>query len=146
MSILKSSIWKPAPELAIPDIPALLCDSEDLWLSYALAYRTTKCYAVVQFLDVIDHRLSPINDEGLNRHPCFSAGLQFYAFNEVTGSPETFKWFSLKARHWVITFKDNTLDVIAGDAKVLAHDLTAENPTSALLNFLGKRNHLSSSE
>jgi len=31
------SIWTEAPELAIPDVPALLCDSEDLWL----AYRTT---------------------------------------------------------------------------------------------------------
>ena len=128
----QSSVWKDAPELAIPDLPALLCNSCDLWL----AYRSHRGYAIVQFVEVIDHRLSPINDEGIGKHPYASAGLQFYAFNEITGSAECVQWSVLRARHWAVTFKDNTLDVVARDAKVVARDLQASNPTAALLEFI----------
>src|SRR4051812_40848862 len=68
--------WSEAPALAIPDPPALLSDSSNLWL----AYETTEeprgeVYAIVRFRHVIDHRLSPINDEGLGQHPYAGAGL-----------------------------------------------------------------------
>jgi hypothetical protein len=139
MSSPQSSIWRDAPELAIPDLPVLLCDSEDLWLCYAIAHSDVERYAIVQFIDVIDHRLSPINDEGLGQHPYYKAGLQFYAFNEITGSAEALKWAVLRARHWAVTFKDNTLDVIASDAKVVATDLPASSPSVALLDFLHQR-------
>jgi hypothetical protein len=136
MSSPQSSIWRDAPELAIPDLPALLCDSEDLWLCYAIAHSEVERFAIVQFIGVIDHCLSPINDEGLGQHPYYKSGLQFYAFNEITGSAETLKWAVLRARHWAVTFKDDTLDVIASDAKVVATDLPASSPTAALLDFL----------
>lgn len=85
----QSSVWPDAPELAIPDLPALLGNSIDLWLGYAMAHTPARRYAIVQFTDVIDHRLSPINDEGLGSHPYAKAGLQWYTFNEITGSRET---------------------------------------------------------
>jgi hypothetical protein len=136
MASSKSSVWPDAPELAIPDLPALLCDSSDLWLCYAMAHTTAQRYAIVQFIHVIDHHLSPINDEGIGKHPYAKAGLQFYAFNEITGSAETIQWNVLRARHWAVTFKDNTLDVIAESAKVVARDIEAGSPTSALIGFL----------
>lgn len=80
----RSSIWLDAPELAIPDPPSLHYDSSDLWLCYAMVHTSARSYAIVQFTDVIDHRLSPINDEGLGSHPYAKVGLQFYAFNEIT--------------------------------------------------------------
>lgn len=101
-----------------------------------MAYISTKCYAIVQFMDVFDHRLSPINDEGMQSHPYAKAGLQFYAFNEIRGSSETMKWSALRARHWVVTFQDNTLDVVAVGAKVVAREIEAGNATSALIGFL----------
>src|SRR5215475_5595344 len=113
MELPKASIWKAAPELAIPEPPAILADGRDLWLSYEVAGSSPLRYAIVQFVDVIDHRLSPINDEGIGRHPYAKVGLQFYSFNEITGSKETARWHALKPRHWVVTFKDNTLDVLA---------------------------------
>lgn len=134
MSPLKSSIWPDAPELAIPDLPTLLCDSDTLWLCYATAH--DRRYAIIKFLDLIDHRLAPINDEGLDQHPYARAGLKHYEFNELTGTPETIKWVVLKARHWVITFKDNTLDVVAEGAQVVATGLSADNATAALLAYL----------
>ena len=132
----QSSVWPDAPELAIPDLPALFCDSIDLWLAYAMAHTPQRRYAIVQFIDVIDHRLSPINDEGLGSHPYATFGLQFYAFNEITGSREAIKWSALQARHWVVTFKDNALDVVAGGAKVVARDVDAGSPMSALIGYL----------
>lgn len=136
MASPQSSVWPDAPELAIPDMPALLCDSSDLWLCYAMAHTAAQRYAIVQFTHVIDHRLSPINDEGIGSHPYAKAGLQFYAFNEITGSSETIAWAALRARHWAVTFKDNTLDVVAGGAKVVARDIGAGSSTSALISFL----------
>jgi len=125
-----------APELAIPDLPALFCDSTDLWLCYAMAEPAEERYAIVQFTGVIDHRFSPINDQGLGKHPYARAGLQVYAFNEITDSAETIEWSVLRARHWAVTFKDNTLDVIARGAKVVERDVEAGSPTSALIRLL----------
>jgi hypothetical protein len=136
MTTPHSYIWPDAPELAIPDVPALFSDSSDLWLSYRTAHTPAQHYAIVQFTHVIDHHLSPINDEGIGRHPYAKAGLQFYAFNEITGSAETIRWAVLRARHWAVTFKDNTLDVVAQDARVVARDIVANSPTSALIGFL----------
>src|SRR5882724_8614305 len=132
MSLPQSFVWKDAPEFTVPDMKALLWDSGDLWLCYATAHSSPLRYAIVRFIDVIDHRLSPINDEGIGKHPYAKAGLQFYAFNEITGSRETIEWATLGVRHWAVTFKDDTLDVVASDAKVVASDLQANGPMAAL--------------
>jgi len=131
MSAPKASIWSLAPELGIPEPPALLAESDKLWLAYFRA--VDDAVAVVRFTGVIDHHLSPINDEGLGRHPYARAGLQFYSFNELADSQETLRWAGLKARHWVITFKDNTLDVVARSGEVVASSITSPSPLKALL-------------
>ena len=135
----KCQIWSEAPEIGIPDQPALMSDAERLWLSYAIA-PSSHVYAVVLFTGIIDHRLSPINDEGLGQHPYAAAGLQFYSFQEILGSEEAKSWELLGATHWVVTFKDVTLDVIARGVAVLAADLEAKNAKSALLEFLANEN------
>jgi hypothetical protein len=139
MSSPQSFVWKDAPEFTVPDMKALLWDSGDLWLCYAMAHTSPLRYAIVQFPDVIDHRLSPINDEGIGKHPYAKAGLQFYAFNEITGSRETIEWSVLRARHWAVNFKDDTLDVVASSAKVVATDLQASSPMAALVRFLHEK-------
>lgn len=132
-----STIWELAPELAITGGPALLAHSSCLWL----AYETTEeprghVYAVIRFDHLIDHRLSPINDEGLGKHPYVRAGLRPYSFNEVTNSTETIRWRVLNARHWVITFKDETLDVIAKTAEIVGSGIGASDSLSALLSVI----------
>jgi hypothetical protein len=131
MSKPRASIWAAAPEPGIPESPALIADSDSLWLAYCRA--ADEGVAVIQFRGVIDHHLSPINDEGLGRHPYAGAGLEFYGFNEVVGSAEADRWSSLGARHWVVTFKDNTLDVVARSAEVLVSSMAAATPLAALL-------------
>lgn len=136
---MKSSVtlWGEPPKLAIPDMPATLSDSYSLWL----AYETTSeprgsVHAVIQFSDVIDYRQSPINDEGLGQHRYAASGLKWYEFNEVLNSEETQRWKALGARHWVVTFKDGTLDVIAVSAKVIAESVSAASPMAALLSVI----------
>jgi hypothetical protein len=129
-----ASIWGTAPELGITEPPALVTDAEDLWLAYFRA--AGDLIAVVRFSGVIDHRLSPINDEGLGKHPYARAGLRFYSFNELKDSDETLRWSGLKARHWVVTFKDNTLDVIATSGEVVAAEVAASSPLEALLSVI----------
>jgi hypothetical protein len=131
------TIWTDAPELAIPEMPALLSNSQTLWLAYeTIAEPRGEVYAVVRFQDVIDHRLSPINDEGIGEHQYAKFGLQWYGFNEIIGSAEVAKWSVLRPRHWVVTFKDGTLDVLAASACVIARDLRATSPLTALLSAI----------
>jgi hypothetical protein len=133
MSAPKASIWAVAPEPGIPELPALLSDSENLWLAYVVAPSTDERFAVVRFSGVIDHRLSPINDEGLGKHPYAKAGLQWYSFNELTDSEEINRWTALRARHWVVTFKDNTLEVVAAKAEVIVASIPSKDSLAALL-------------
>lgn len=128
------SIWTDAPELGIPEPPALVAESGRLWLAYFRAAEDE--VAVVRFSGVIDHHLSPINDEGLRRHPYVGAGIQPYSFNELIDTEETLRWSVLRARHWVITFKDNTLDVVAESGVVVQSAMVATSPLKALLSVI----------
>jgi hypothetical protein len=133
MDKVRSTIWTLAPELGIPESPALLVESSILWLAYFEPLNES--VAVVRFTGLIDHRLAPIGDEGLGRHPHISSGLQVYSFNELTGSEETIRWKSSGARHWVVTFKDETLDVVARAGEVVASRLAVASPLEALLSI-----------
>lgn len=133
----KASIWTAAPEPGIPESPALLSDGESLWLAYYCVGNET--IAVVRFNRVVDHHLSPINDEGLVKHRYAQAGLEFYSFNELDFSQETLRYSALNARHWVITFKDSTLDVVAGSGELVASNMVFDSPLSALLSVLASQ-------
>ena len=138
MANARAIIWTDAAEVAIPESPALLTDSSCLWLAYETTVEPRRrMHTVVRFDGLIDHRLSPINDEGLGHHPYACAGLQWYAFNEILDSAETIRWRALKARHWVITFKDNTLDVLAEKAEVVVRAIDADSSLSALMSAAG---------
>jgi hypothetical protein len=133
MSTPIAKVWSEAPEIGIPEPPAFLADTESLWLAYEVA-PSNGIFAVVCFTGIIDHHLSPINDEGLGEHPYSSAGLEWYSFNELKGTREAEEWCALGARHWVISFKDNTLDVLAKGVEIVADSIRAKNSLSALLS------------
>lgn len=138
MTEARAEIWEGAPQLAVPEMPALFTDSRDLWVAYEAFSQGSESdqVAIVQFPSVIDHRLSPVNDEGLGEHPYASAGLEWYTFHEIVGSPDASPWSSLGTRHWVLTFKDGTLDVLASEPRLAALLETTDPPTQALLGYL----------
>ena len=129
----RAVIWTDAPEVGIPEWPALVTNCDDLLLAYEVAPCGSRTYAVVRFSGLVDHRLSPINDEGLGQHPYVQSGLQFYSFHEVEASPEALRW---NARHWVVTFKDQTLDVVAADVAIVRREIRAVDATHALLDAI----------
>lgn len=139
MQKVTSAIWYIAPELGTPESPAILAESASLWVAYFQP--GNKTLAVVRFTGLIDHRLAPINDQGLGRHRYVASGLQPYSFNELTGTEEANYWRTLGARHWVVTFQDTTLDVIARGGEVVSSELKEASPLEALISQLPKSSH-----
>ena len=131
----RSKIWREPPPLALPDDPAFFSHCDAAWLAYETTGDGAAVYAIVRFDRVIDFHLSPINDEGLGSHPYASLGLRSYEFNELFDTKETRRWDSLSPRHFVITFKDVTIDVVCGDVVVLEIAVPSDSPREALRRF-----------
>ena len=102
--------------------PAIATTEFDL----VVAYRTNRGdFAIVRFVDIDQVVFGYPNDEALAGHALYAQGLRYYAIYEVTGSPKiraldeannvvfpgsnVFK----DAHHWIATFKDSTLEVVA---------------------------------
>jgi len=101
-----------------------------LWL----AYRTHRGdnFAVLRFSSVRDFTLADPNDERLDTHPLFGAGLQFYAFHEVHDTS-----IAPGLRRWIATFHDGTLDVTAKSAEILVRAVQAPTTAHALAAVRG---------
>jgi hypothetical protein len=72
--------------------------------------------AVVCFRGVSWVHFGSPSDERLSDHPLYQFGLNFYAFWEVLDSPKIPTGSS--QRHWIATFHDETLEVVADTASV----------------------------
>lgn len=100
---------------------------------------------VVRFELVIAHKFGYPNSEALGGHPLYKHGLQFYAFHTVEHSP----WIAELCRqnevhprnskalwegltHWIVTFEDDTLEVI-GHSAVVAGVFDSISPVEAIL-------------
>jgi len=86
----------------------------------------------VVFKQLIEHRILNITDESLSRHPHFKAGLSPYEFHLIEHSPATSQNTSDAERHWVVTFKDVSLDVIATALELRLPLYEGESPDQAL--------------
>ena len=140
MSKPSAVVWNTPPKFSLYDDPAIITDSHDLWLGYLLQESPDdNTYAIIHFQDVVDHRLSPINDEGFGQHKYATAGLKVYEFQEIVNSEEALRWKTLQVRHWVVTFKDQTLDVLARDCQVAVRSVAATSPLAAVLGHLANR-------
>ena len=128
----QAKVWKEAPELALPENPAIVSDCDRVWIAYETAHSEEGTFAIVLFSGVIDFHISPINDEGLGKHPYAALGLRFYTFHELFDTAETKRWSPVGGRQFVITFKDVTIDIIARQPEVIAGAVKSCNPHSAL--------------
>ena len=121
-------------------IPPIATDSHDLWLGYLRqGSPEDNMFSIVHFAHVVDHRLSPFNDEGLDQHKYATAGLQVYKFHEILKSEEAERWKTLGIHHWVVTFKDVTLDVLAETSEVAVRSAQATSPLAAVVEHLTNR-------
>jgi hypothetical protein len=108
--------------------PAVHSDGRDLLCAYFI-YSTDipfRSAAILKFEVVLQYRFGYPNDEALQGHPLYQFGLKQYDFFRVENSPLIFAiekqnechrqhrpGIYAKFRHWVVTFHDETLEVIA---------------------------------
>jgi hypothetical protein len=79
--------------------------------------------ALLRFDGVSEHYIGPPNDEALHLHPLYSHGLRPYDFWEIQGSPKAVG----DLHHWVLTFHDETVEVVAKIASVVKSRIPGED-------------------
>ncbi len=85
--------------------------------------------AVLRFTGVESLTLGPPEADRLHEHPLHDAGLEPYSFQVVEDSDEATDG---ETAHWIVTFRDETLEVIAEDADVLEARIDVNAPEQAL--------------
>jgi len=89
--------------------------------------------AVVRFDGVTWHHFGAPGDEALRTHPLYDVGLGFYGFWEVLDSPRMPAGSAL--HHWVVTFHDETLEVVAASAFVVSRRDEGEDTRAVVLKY-----------
>lgn len=122
----------PAMDAGAP-MPVVYSDQSGLTCAYLIgaSHLQSGPTAVLRFEGVLYYAMGYSNDEILNAHPLYANGLEFYGFHEVENSPliadidrrnkaherHLAGNYIKKFRHWIITFHDETLEVVARDAR-----------------------------
>ena len=89
--------------------------------------------AVLRFDGVVWHHFGDPSEEALTTHPLYQFGLDFYGFWEVLNSPRVPGGSEL--RHWIVTFHDETLEVIAASASVVSRREEGEDTRAVALKY-----------
>ena len=92
--------------------------------------------AVLRFDGVPEYHFGAPNDERLNEHPLHPVGLGFYGFYEAVGSDRLVG--RAGKRHWIITFHDETLEVLADWVVVIREKPEGQN-TRAMLEQMANQ-------
>jgi hypothetical protein len=133
MSFLKNKpqlvLWtEPPPMEPGAPSPAVHSKGQDLLCAYVISSTVApvRSVAILKFEGVLQYRFGYPNDEALPGHPLYQFGLGYYGFFTVENSPliseigkqnefhrQHHPGIYKKFRHWVVTFHDETLEVIA---------------------------------
>jgi hypothetical protein len=144
------SEWKGAPQMETgAPMPTIIADGRNLFVAYFVASSANAAsdedsYAVIRFSGVLQHTFGYPNEDAMAHHPLYKRGLQAYAFNEITHSPHVnaiaernsaiftnSKSHILSCKHWIVTFHDETLEVVGDKAECLGTTL-ADSPYDAI--------------
>jgi hypothetical protein len=108
--------------------PAVHSDGQNLLCAYFISSTVAPdgSVAILKFEGVLQYRFGYPSDEALGGHPLYQFGLEQYGFFAVKNSPLIAEierqnechsrhrpGIFAKFRHWVVTFHDDTLEVIA---------------------------------
>jgi hypothetical protein len=135
--------WPDAPKPAPYESPVLQIIDGELHISYliapeALSVTGHEQCAVVKFSGVLVFSYGYPNDEALPGHPLYGYGLEYYSFNVIENSPRIEELRKQNAvcfpidrlpwnyRHFIVTFQDETLDVVCGEISFLGHYATED--------------------
>jgi len=114
-------------------MPAVYSDETGLTCAYVIGatHPESGSTAILHFEGVLYYAMGYPNDEVLNAHPLYGKGLEFYGFQVVENSPLIAELdrrnqvhkrhvagnYVKRFRHWIITFHDETLEVVARNAQ-----------------------------
>jgi len=99
---------------------------EDVWVAYRT--RADDHFAVVRFTQVHNFTFGDPNDETLDSHSLYSAGLGFYGFHEVADPLLA----GSGLRRWIVTFHDDTLEITARGVAIIVRAVQAPSAEHAL--------------
>ena len=116
-------------------MPAVYSDETGLTCAYVIGatHSESGSTAILHFEGVLYYGMGYPNDEALRAHPLYENGLGLYDFHVVENSPliadldrrnqvhnrHVAGNYLKRFRHWIITFHDKTLEVVASDARFL---------------------------
>jgi hypothetical protein len=132
----KAAKWREPPPMDPGDsMPAIYSDETGLTCAYVIGatHSESGSTAILHFEGVLYYAMGYPNDEALKVHPLYANGLGFYDFHLVENSPliadldrrnqaherHVAGNYMKRFRHWVITFHDETLEVVATKARFL---------------------------
>jgi hypothetical protein len=110
-------------------VPVVLYAGPSLWVAYRVGPADGDgLFAVVHFTGVVEHRLGPPGDERLGEHALYGRGLEAHAFHQVIEALTD----AYAPRRWVVTFRDETLEVLASFVEVASRGVAAASGWDAL--------------
>jgi len=138
--------WKgPPPMDTGAPLPAIRKKDDQLWVAYVCRNPDFPGWnrgappehpgfdvwtALLRFDGVSDYHFGAPSDERLHTHPLYAAGLSFYGFYEARGTSRLAGTQGKK--HWIVTFHDETLEVIADSAHVVSSKIEGEDTHTAV--------------
>ncbi len=141
------TIWlDPPPMDTGAPMPAVYSDETGLTCAYFVGakHHRSGSTALLHFEGVLYYAMGYPNDEALDAHPLYEHGLKHYGFHLISESPliadldrrnrmhepHVVGRYQKDFRHWVVTFHDETLEVVGRSARVLG--VTTIDPTTAV--------------
>lgn len=115
--------------------PTLIADSGVAYLAYRASNNHMIC---VRFGEVVLYNFGPPTARNLKEHILFPLGLEALRFIEVEDSPcvRDLQLAHSDLRHWIVTFPEGTLEVVARIATVASSMPNATTPLGALLDVM----------
>ncbi len=132
----KVAKWgEPPPMDTGAPMPAVYSDETGLTCAYVIGatHSESGSTAILRFEGVLYYAMGYPNDEALKANPLYANGLGFYGFHVVENSPliadldrrnqvherHVAGAYMKRFRHWIITFHDETLEVVARNARFM---------------------------
>jgi hypothetical protein len=138
--------WKEPPSMDTgAPLPAIRKEEDRLWVAYVCRNSEFPGWgsgarpehpgfevwcALLRFDGVLDYHFGAPSDERLHTHPLYATGLSFYGFYEARGTSRLAD--RKEKKHWIITFHDETLEVVADSAHVVSPKIEGEDTHAAL--------------
>jgi len=121
------------PSIGTVTNPAVNYDEINLLLCYKIAPISGGGVAILEFRDIFDFRINPLNVEGLgdSKYP-----VNAWSFTEVTGADKNYKWSALNPRFWTVSFNDMTIEILFASVKKVMETRDYTSPSIALKKFI----------